>query len=259
MANQNIADGLTPVSPNPRKTKYTNGGTAVKRGDVVGLASGLVAFFVPTTHIIPLGVVAFDAAADAEVYVYDDLDGTEFKAQFEGSYTAESNGLDYDLKGTTGIIEIDGATTLYGTVRVLRQYAQNGSNEVATNAKVVCRLNNAAAHFKARPTFYPSHAVSVPTLAGNVTITAVTPGENEIAWAQIMKIDPDGSARDVTLGATLHTKGRTFRIANAAGGAENLVIKNSGGSTIVTLNQNEGADLVYDGSAWQYVHLTLAT
>ena len=65
--------------------------------------------------------------------------------------------------------------------------------------------------------------------------------------AMILKMDPAGSNRDVTLPAEAEVgpSGRMYWIINAADAAENLVIKDDGGATIATANQNESA-LVYN-------------
>ena len=79
--------------------------------------------------------------------------------------------------------------------------------------------------------------------------------------AMILKLDPGGAHRDVTLPAesTVSPSGRMFWILNAADAAENLVLKDDGGATIATANQNESA-LVYNAgqsagveSAWVLV------
>jgi len=91
------------------------------------------------------------------------------------------------------------------------------------------------------------------TLAANRVLTS--------ADAMIVKLDPGGSARDVTLPAesSVGPQGQMFWIINAADGAENLVAKNDAGDTIATANQNESA-LVYNAgqsggveSAWVLV------
>jgi len=65
--------------------------------------------------------------------------------------------------------------------------------------------------------------------------------------AMVLKMDPAGSARDVTLPAEAEVSpsGRMYWIINAADAAENLVIKDDGGATIATANQNESA-VVYN-------------
>jgi hypothetical protein len=96
---------------------------------------------------------------------------------------------------------------------------------------------------------------STETLAGDKTMSA--------ADAMILKMDPDGSNRDVTLPAEgdVSPAGQMHLIVNAADAAENLVIKDDGGATIATANQNEAA-LVYNAgvqgeteSSWVLVAL----
>ncbi len=81
------------------------------------------------------------------------------------------------------------------------------------------------------------HALGTITLAGNLTLTD--------EYRSVLRIDPDGSHRDVTLGSTTHIPGRYFRIINTAGGVENLVVKNADGDTIATINQNEQGEFFY--------------
>jgi len=68
-----------------------------------------------------------------------------------------------------------------------------------------------------------------------------------------LRFDPDGSARDITLPAvTPDDEGDFYVIGNTAGGAENLVIKNAAGSTVVTVNQSEAGVVYVDSAgAWQ--------
>ena len=87
------------------------------------------------------------------------------------------------------------------------------------------------------------------TAAGTVTLT--------YASGQYQKIDPDGSHRDVALPSA--RRGAFFDVVNSAGGAENLVVKD-GASTVVTLNQSEGARVyVAEGaSTWSLGHVFTA-
>ena len=75
--------------------------------------------------------------------------------------------------------------------------------------------------------------------------------------AMILKMDPAGSARDVTLPAEAEVtpSGRMYWIINAADAAENLVIKDDGGATIATANQNESAGLQRWQICWCRVQL----
>ena len=80
---------------------------------------------------------------------------------------------------------------------------------------------------------------AIETLSGDKTIAD--------ADAMILKMDPGGSSRDVTLPAEAEVSpaGRLYWIINAADASENLVIKDDGGATIATANQNESA-VVYN-------------
>lgn len=79
----------------------------------------------------------------------------------------------------------------------------------------------------------------VETLAGAKTI--------DDDDRMVLKLDPGGAARDVNLPAEgeIDPAGRLYFIVNAADAAENLVVKNDGGDTIVTISQNESA-MVYN-------------
>lgn len=83
---------------------------------------------------------------------------------------------------------------------------------------------------------------STGELSGNLTL--------DVTYPNFLKIDAGGSARDVTLPAEADSNGLFYVIANWSSGAENLVIKNDGGDTIVTANQNDVAVVWCDGSAW---------
>jgi hypothetical protein len=83
-------------------------------------------------------------------------------------------------------------------------------------------------------------ATAMETLTGAVQLTAKS--------AQILKLDPGGAGRNVTLPGVAqgipNTDGLPFFISNAADAAENLVVQQPGGATLVTLNQNEAALIV---------------
>ena len=85
---------------------------------------------------------------------------------------------------------------------------------------------------------------NVETLAANKTLTG--------SDATFQHLDPGGSARDVTLPAEATSTGRAFRILNTADAAENLVVKDDGASTVVTISQNEAAWVVCDGTSWEH-------
>lgn len=87
------------------------------------------------------------------------------------------------------------------------------------------------------------------TLTGNYTL--------DLKDGQCLRIDPGGSARDVTLSADWQKDGLWVEITNAADAAEDLVVKDPAASTIVTISQNEKAKIAYTGSAW--VHFGIVT
>lgn len=92
-----------------------------------------------------------------------------------------------------------------------------------------------------------SNPVTNETLTGDRTVT--------FSDANVLRFDPGGAARDVTMPAEADCGGMIYKIINAADAAENLVIKDDGGSTIATLNQNEMGEIVCDGSAWSLLYV----
>lgn len=82
----------------------------------------------------------------------------------------------------------------------------------------------------------------VATLTGNLTLDDTYPG--------LLKLDPGGSSRDITLPAVATNEGVWLWFVNAADAAENLVVKNVGGDTIGTVNQNEEGIFYCTGAAW---------
>lgn len=80
------------------------------------------------------------------------------------------------------------------------------------------------------------------TLADNLTLTTDHP--------LVVKLDPGGSARDVTLEAESGAAGRFRLIVNSADNPEVITVKDDGASTISTPTQNQAALVYCDGSAW---------
>ncbi len=66
----------------------------------------------------------------------------------------------------------------------------------------------------------------------------------------VLRLDPGGAGRDVTLPAEAICDGFWFEIVNAADAAEALTVKDDGGGTIVSIAQNEKATVVCDGVTW---------
>lgn len=86
------------------------------------------------------------------------------------------------------------------------------------------------------------------TLAGALTLDDTYPA--------ILKLDPDGSNRDITLDPIATSTGLYRRIVNNANGAENLVAKNVAADTIATINQNEQGEFYCDGTTWALICIT---
>ena len=86
---------------------------------------------------------------------------------------------------------------------------------------------------------------SLITASGTVTLT--------LGMTNLLRIDPGGAGRDVTLPAEAGASGAWFEILNTADAAEALAVKNDGGSTIVTISQNEKATVCCNGTSW--VHM----
>lgn len=80
------------------------------------------------------------------------------------------------------------------------------------------------------------------------TLTGTTVMSN--AYPSLLKLDPGGASRDITLDPVATSAGMFRWFVNAADAAENLVLKNVGGSTIATINQNEEGIVFCDGTSW---------
>ena len=100
--------------------------------------------------------------------------------------------------------------------------------------------NKAHKRFTVAPRFWGG--IEQQTLTGNLVLT--------LKSATFLSLDPGGSARDVTLPAEADSKGLIYSFYNAADAPENLVVKDDGGSTIVTIAQAGAAIVGCDGSSW---------
>lgn len=83
--------------------------------------------------------------------------------------------------------------------------------------------------------------VTKTTASGNLTLTT--------ASKSYQFVDPNGADRDVTLHGSPAT-GDAYVVKNI-GGANSVVVKNSGGSTLATLTAGQSTTVIYDGAAWQ--------
>jgi hypothetical protein len=89
--------------------------------------------------------------------------------------------------------------------------------------------------------------VHTATLSGALTLDDTYPS--------ILKLDPGGAHRNVTLDPEPTSEGLTRWIFNAADNAENLVLLNDADSpaTIATVSQNDSALVVCNGTSWSLV------
>lgn len=83
----------------------------------------------------------------------------------------------------------------------------------------------------------------VETLADDRTLTVADPN--------VIKLDPGGSARTVTLPSATLCRGVMFEIVNGADADEALTV--SDGATVGTIPQNRSAKFYCDGSDWALV------
>ncbi len=67
----------------------------------------------------------------------------------------------------------------------------------------------------------------------------------------VVILDPDGATRDVTLPAEASSIGLMFFILNGGDGSQILVIKDDGGSTIITLDFPDNGWVHCDGVKWR--------
>jgi len=91
------------------------------------------------------------------------------------------------------------------------------------------------------------------TLTGNLTVDFATYNGN------VLRIDPNGSARNVTLPDPANFAGMELRILNAADAAETITIKNAAGDTLGTCEQNRVAWLVVISGAWVFNYKQIIT
>lgn len=87
-------------------------------------------------------------------------------------------------------------------------------------------------------------SVIVQTLTGTTTLA--------LPLARVYSLDPGGAGRNLVLPTEADSKGVEFYIVNTADAAETITVKASNGTTTVgTIDQNEGAVAVCDGTRWK--------
>lgn len=83
---------------------------------------------------------------------------------------------------------------------------------------------------------------SAITATGNITIYKDS--------ATVEHIDPAGSSRNLTADTNAEFEGNYYKFVNKADAAEDLVFKNSGGTTIATISQYQSGEVAYSAGAW---------
>lgn len=73
---------------------------------------------------------------------------------------------------------------------------------------------------------------------------------SELDRFQVVQFTPTGVARDLTLPAESASAGAYLIVINTAATALNVVVKDDGGATIVTVAQNKAAMVWCNGTAW---------
>ena len=84
------------------------------------------------------------------------------------------------------------------------------------------------------------------TLSGNVSLTD--------KYANVQRLDCGGTGRTLTLPDAADSEGMWFDLINWSDGAEDLTVNLSatdGGTTLVTVSQNEKCTVRCDGSSWE--------
>ena len=88
-----------------------------------------------------------------------------------------------------------------------------------------------------------NRTVNTEMLSANKTLSISDP--------KVQFLDPGGAGRDVTLPAEASSKGIIFWIVNTADAAEDLTVKDDGGTTIGTVSQNQAKWFICDGNNWR--------
>lgn len=91
------------------------------------------------------------------------------------------------------------------------------------------------------------------TLTGNLTVDFATYNGN------ILRIDPGGAGRNVTLPDPANFAGMELRILNAADANEILTIKNAAGDTLETVEQDRVAWFIVLNGAWVFNYKQIIT
>lgn len=160
------------------------------------------------------------------------------------SFTSGPPSTDPHLK----IAEVDTAndtvTELNRAYPMDRHLNLGGNHVEADDETPLFHYSNGSVEFFRRIRTAEGDGINVETLSGAKALDETS--------ARRQKLDPGGANRDVNLPDETDNEGLEFEIVNAADGAEDLVVKDDGGTTIATLNQDEKALFVCDGTNWNH-------
>lgn len=93
-------------------------------------------------------------------------------------------------------------------------------------------------------------AVAQPNFQGLITLSGAYTLDLDNVNQNVIALDPGGASRNVTLFAEADTKGMILDVVNMADAAENLVMKNAAGDTIVTIGQGYRGTIANVAGAW---------
>lgn len=86
--------------------------------------------------------------------------------------------------------------------------------------------------------------------AAHALVTGSASAAQSQLTSNMLFVDPNGGAQDLTLPAEADFKG-SLRIVNVADAAEAVTVKDDGGGTIITLDQNQAGLVICNGTEWR--------
>jgi len=190
------------------------------------------------------GVSLIAGAADVTI------DNTRATGKIIAKLGTDTNATQFDVQNDSG----SAILSVFGDSAVVVSVADNEAvaldiTQGANSYLAIDTTNSKEAVVFGKRT-RESGGANVEALAGDKTLV--------VTDAKYQKLDPGGAHRDVNLPAEADSTGLEFFIANAADNAENLVVKNDGAGTIATLNQNEAAIFICDGTNWVVMNVITA-
>ena len=96
-----------------------------------------------------------------------------------------------------------------------------------------------------------NQAIDMSDAAHTLIVTGTAASAQTLAASNVLVVDPNssGSTEDLTLPAEGSSSGLFFLILNSGG--EGIVVKENGGSTIITLDTAQHGIVFCDGTTWR--------